>query len=675
MKLSIRWVIITGFLGLIWGTQLIITSSSYITSERVLLKHAKSIMTNIIELTMEQSQNHLGLAQGAAHLTKRLISSNVVSSDLNQQKTLEKYFIDQLVIYPHFAGIYYGTPSGNFFYVSRSDKKVKNGLRTKIILNENGIKTTQLIWRNENLQEISREVVANDSYDPRTRPWYTKAANENNIVWTDPYIFFTSKKPGITIAGPAKSDDGPLKGVVGVDIDIEQLSIFISKLEIGISGKAFMFNNNGDVVAFHDISQIVDNTNKSSSRLVNIKEINDPVIRKAFSSIKWEYSDNKRINLTDSCFGTFFHENKKFNVMFSPFSNKQWPWIIGVYLPEDDYLGRLKGNRQTNVFITIIISIIATIIALLLSRSLLKPIANLEKEAQAIGNFDMLTHFDTKSGYSEIQCMSDAFNQMKNRLNKHEHEKSRLENQLIRSERLAATGQLAASIANEINSPLQAILLLLNTMELKHQRDTSLLEDLETIKQVFETIEARIDSFQDLNKPRMAERVPSNLNDIIEATINLMRMNFSKSLIKVNLDFDPKLPEINIAFLHFAQIFLNVVNNSIESISKHSNIDISAIDENARLPLAGTINIRTGFDNSEISATITDTGPGFSEDILPVLFDLFSTKRKTIDIGIGLSICKGLLTEYNGSIKAGNLSEGGAEIVIKIPVSLNTENG
>ena len=669
MKLSIRWVIITGFLGLIWGTQLIITSSSYITSERVLLKHAKSIMTNITELTMEQSQNHLGLAQGAAHLTKRLISSNVVSSDLNQLIALEKYFIDQLAIYPHFAGIYYGTPSGEFFYVSRSETKVKKGLRTKIITQRNDTRKTEIIWRDENLKEISRELAPNDTYDPRNRPWYNKAEKENDVVWTDPYIFFTSKKPGITIAGPAKSDNGDLKGIVGVDIDIEQLSIFISKLEIGVTGKAFMFNNNGDVVAFHDVKQIIKDTNKSTFRLVNIKKINDPVIRKAFSSIKWDYSDQKRINLTNSCFGTFFHENKKYNVMFSPFSSKQWPWIIGVYLPEDDYLGRLKENRRMNFLITIFISIISTIIALLLSRSILKPISNLEKEAIAIGNFDMLTHFDTRSGYSEIQCMADAFNKMKNRLNKHDHEKSGLENQLIRSERLAASGQLAASIANEINSPLQAILLLLNTMEIKHQGDLNLRDDIDTIKHVFETIEARIDSFQDLNKPHMVKRMPSNLNDIIEATINLMRMNFSKSLIKVNLDFDPKLPEINIAFQHFAQIFLNVVNNSIESISKHSTIDINSIDDNARLPLAGTINIRTSCDGSDISVHITDTGPGFSNDILPVIFDLFATRRKTIDIGIGLSICKGLITEYNGSIKAGNLSDGGAEIVLTIPVT------
>ena len=84
MKISIRWALILGCLGLIWGTQIIITSSTYLSSQKVLIGHARDIMQNIADLTMEQSQNHLALAQGAAHLTKRLITSNVGGSDLDR---------------------------------------------------------------------------------------------------------------------------------------------------------------------------------------------------------------------------------------------------------------------------------------------------------------------------------------------------------------------------------------------------------------------------------------------------------------------------------------------------------------------------------------------------------------------------------------------------------------
>ena len=110
MKISIRWALIFGLLIIIWGTQAITATSSYVTSQRVLLSHAQDIMENISEFAMEQSKHHLALAQGAAHLTKRLISANVVSNDTQKFKDLERYFFDQMAIYPHFAGIYYGCP-------------------------------------------------------------------------------------------------------------------------------------------------------------------------------------------------------------------------------------------------------------------------------------------------------------------------------------------------------------------------------------------------------------------------------------------------------------------------------------------------------------------------------------------------------------------------------------
>ena len=237
MKLSIRWTLIIGFLGLIWGTHLITTTSSFVTSQEVLNRHAKDIMKNIAQLAMEQSQNHLGHAHSAASLTKRLLSADVVSSSDEQIKILERYFYNQLSIYPHFAGIYMGTPEGNFYDVRRSDTHSAGGFRTKIVVRHNNTRQTHLIWYDSDFNRLSITSDPEDTYDPRKRPWYQKANKEKQIVWSDPYIFFTSKKPGITIAGPFYDRADQLKGIVGVDIEIDQLSTFIGSLKIGKNGR------------------------------------------------------------------------------------------------------------------------------------------------------------------------------------------------------------------------------------------------------------------------------------------------------------------------------------------------------------------------------------------------------------------------------------------------------
>jgi PAS domain S-box-containing protein len=416
MRFSIRAALIIGFLVLIWGTFVVTTTSSFLSSQTVLNRHARDIMENIADLAMEQSQNHLAHAHAAAALTRRLLTANVVESSEKNFQALEQYFLDQLALYPHFAGIYIGKPNGDFYYVSRSSERSAGGFRTKLTLNRNNNKKTSLIWRDENMNFIGDELDVHDSYDPRTRPWYKKAQAKQQIAWSDPYIFFTSKKPGITIAGPMYDESGRLKAIVGVDIEIDQLSTFIAHLNIGKNGRAFMINNNGDVVAFYDLEKIKTNGQSASSyfRLVKIQELDDILCRKAFAALNLKLSEKGRYTLKKSRFATFEHNGHHYHAMLTPFSIAQWPWIIGIHLPEDDYLGELKENRLFNVLLTLVISAVATIIALFFSHSISRPITNLEKEAVAVKNNDMQTRFDIRSGYKEIQETADSFRLMKN---------------------------------------------------------------------------------------------------------------------------------------------------------------------------------------------------------------------------------------------------------------------
>ena len=406
---------VLGCLGLIWGMQILITSSTYISSQRMLAGHACDVMQNIADLTMTQSKNHLQLAQRAALLTKRLLASEVVGSRNQQYGVLERYFLDQLSLYAHFAGIYIGMPNGDFFYVNRSDAHTLGGYRTKIIEHLNGVKKVRLIWRNSDGSMVKTSEDPSDSYDPRQRPWYKKSLAERAIIWTDPYIFFSSQKPGITVAGPIFKANGQLQSVVGVDIEIDDLSTFISRLRIGKHGRAFMLNNNGDVVAFPDISKIkqVEGTADHHFRMVKIDELDDELSRAAFHAVQWQWTETGMLKLDHSQFAKFTHNGEVYNTMFTQFAGSNWPWVIGVYIPENDYLGVLKENRSLNIGITLVLSVITTLVGLQLFRSITRPLMGLEKEALAIKQHDLTTSFNTRSIFKEIDETAAAFSQMK----------------------------------------------------------------------------------------------------------------------------------------------------------------------------------------------------------------------------------------------------------------------
>ena len=422
MKISIKTLLIGGFIGLQVIPTSIILASSYLTSQQVLLRHARDIMENIATFSIRDAQGYLAPAEGAAQLTQRLADSDVVSSQ--DDTLLEQYFYEQLALHTNFSGIYLGRPDGGFVFVSRMNDKVAGGYRTKLISPNGGERRTELIWKDPEQRELSRELDPGDTYDPRQRPWYNKAVGVRGTVWTDPYIFFTSQHPGLTVASPAFGADGQLLGVVGVDIEIAEISTFLSRLKIGKNGLAFIVNQLGDVVAFPDPGKLKHSSESGGSwRLTKITELDDPLSRKAFASLHLPLGEYA---VAQPVFGTFDHQGRTYHTMFAPFSDPQWPWAIGIYLPEDDYLGPIKRNRLASILVMIGVAALASVVGLTIARGVARPMTALRTEAAAVRDGDLGTSADKSSMIKEIQETADSFTEMKGGLHEARHKNSDL---------------------------------------------------------------------------------------------------------------------------------------------------------------------------------------------------------------------------------------------------------
>lgn len=410
MRISLKWALFSGVIGLLVISVSIILASSYLTSQKVLLGHARDIMENIATFTVKESQHYLSPAQDAAQLTQKLAYSDVVSN--RRIDKLERYFYEQLRLHSNFAGIYIGFVNGEFVYINRMDDKVPQGFRTKVISITNGERRTKLIWWDSDLHAIDEAWDDEDTYDPRQRPWYIDSVRSGQTVWTDPYVFYTSQKPGLTAASPVYNQSGQLTGVVGVDIEIDEISRFLSQLKVGKRGKAFILSHNGDLVAFPDLAKIRWPTGEKGDpfRLAKITEIDDILALNAYQSIEKKFK-----HLTDGqhVFGSFTHDNQIYHTMFAPFTNQHWPWLIGLYLPEDDYIGSLKANRTFNIYIMLVIAMVGSFIGYLIVRGIVRSMSALQKEAQAVMAYDLETTYEKRSPIKEIQAAVDSFTQMK----------------------------------------------------------------------------------------------------------------------------------------------------------------------------------------------------------------------------------------------------------------------
>jgi PAS domain S-box-containing protein len=241
-----------------------------------------------------------------------------------------------------------------------------------------------------------------------------------------------------------------------------------------------------------------------------------------------------------------------------------------------------------------------------------------------------------------------------------------LHNQLIRSERLAATGQLAASIAHEINSPLQGITALLNVIRTKHKKDKKLLEKLDLVKSAFESIRDTVRNLIDLNRPGKEKKQPMDINQVIENTSTLVRSYLTKSRVKINLNLKAQKSRLTASPQQMGQVFMNLINNAVESI-------IGAPEFQEKLKQtpthSGEISIDTYNRNKEIVIKVKDTGLGFTKEDLEHIFDPFFTRKKTMGMGVGLSICHGIIEDHKGYIIAENDKSGGAVFTITLPLN------
>ncbi len=241
-----------------------------------------------------------------------------------------------------------------------------------------------------------------------------------------------------------------------------------------------------------------------------------------------------------------------------------------------------------------------------------------------------------------------------------------LERELIQTQRLAAAGRVASVVAHEINSPLQGISSLLFLVKSGCAENRELLEYIEIIEKAFHDIRDKVKSLLNLKRTKKDTLRDLSVNDVVRETMALMGNLLMRKKIETRLELTPGLPHAHASFHSLVQVMVNLINNSIEAM----DTDSGGFTEPPRGERR-TLVISSALEDARIVLSIRDNGPGLSGSSLTELFDPFYT-AKSEGTGIGLYICRKIITKHQGTITAANSDSGGACFTITLPVNRST---
>ncbi len=238
------------------------------------------------------------------------------------------------------------------------------------------------------------------------------------------------------------------------------------------------------------------------------------------------------------------------------------------------------------------------------------------------------------------------------------------ERQLMNTEKFAVMGQLTASFAHEIGTPLTAIgghlQLLKDDIPIKN---TSSLERVDVIDGQLQKIAGIVKSFlQNTAKPP-SQRQLIDVSQLADKTLRIVRPRTDSLGVEVRRLFDRNMGPIRIVPLDLEQILLNLMNNSLDSISTKTE------KRGARLEVKTEVASREGKQWAEIS--VYDTGEGIKKaDLSKVLKPFFTTKPPGEGTGLGLTICQQLAHKYGGDLLIDSKETQWTRVVVRLPYQI-----
>jgi signal transduction histidine kinase len=295
-------------------------------------------------------------------------------------------------------------------------------------------------------------------------------------------------------------------------------------------------------------------------------------------------------------------------------------------------------RRTVGVLVAVLAAapLLAAAVSLVIGRSIAVPVAQLHAGAARIAAGDLETRIEVR-GAPELVALAERWNEMTAAVRDHQA-------QLVRQEKLAGIGRLAAGVAHEINNPLGVILGYAKL--LRRRAEGALGEDLGVIEEEVLRAKEIVEGLLDLSRPLPATAEPVDLRALADEVVSRLREAKLLERVAVSVEGAGSAPG---HAEKLRQVLVNLVRNASEAAGP-----------------GGEVRVRVGERGGAAELAVEDSGPGMDEEVRARLFEpFFTTKPK--GTGLGLAVSRAIARAHGGELAAGSAAGGGARFELTLP--------
>jgi len=410
-QIPLRWVLVVPFVVQIFVAVGITGYLSIRNGQRAVSEVTQQLRSELSSRIEEQLDSYLEIPHWVNALSVKAIRRFNLWN-LEDMSSMQGYFADQLIHFPNLSYVGFGGEEREFAGAGREN----DGSLIADITDSrsNFVNRVYEADAEGNPLDIIEE---NPDYDPTIRPWYRAAFEVNQGVWTEIYLT-PNKRPVFSAVEPFYDSQNILRGVLVVDLSLWNISEFLQGLKIGITGKAFIMERNGFLVASSYPEESPVNEEGELQRLLASESSNE-LIRASVASLKNEFGGLEAILETRQL--NFTINDRQQLLQVTPITDTHGlDWLIVVAVPESDFMEQINANTRQTIVLCLLALAIAIGIGIYTSPWVTRPIKQISQASDQLAQGDLSQQVNPNP-IVEIDRLANSFNGMAHQLQESFH--------------------------------------------------------------------------------------------------------------------------------------------------------------------------------------------------------------------------------------------------------------